>query len=81
VFKLQEKIVPKMSPEQIEALVCKIVPLTAIEQKIIHLRICDALSHKQISIFTGLSERSVQRVLENVIAKIRNPRKRVEELL
>lgn len=81
MFKLQEKFVPKLTPRQLEALVCKVIPLEEIEQKVIHLRICEALSHKQISVSTGLSERSVRRVLENVIAKIQEPRKRVEEIL
>ena len=81
MFKLQEKFVPKMRAKQIEALVCKIIPLDAIEQKIIHLRVCEALNHKQISLSTGLSERSVRRVLENVISKIQDPRKRVGEIL
>ena len=71
----------KVAPTQLEALVCKVIPLDAIEQKIIHLRISEALSHKQISVSTGLSERSVKRVLENVIAKIREPRALVEEIL
>ena len=81
MFKLQEKFVPKLSDEEIETLVCKIIPLQEIELKVIHLRICKALSHKQISLWTGLSERSVERVLENVVSKIKEPRKRVEEIL
>ena len=81
VVKLQDKLVLKMSPREVEALVCKIIPLHEIEQKVIHLRFCQALSHKQISKCTGLSERSVRRVLENVVAKIQEPRKRVEEIL
>jgi len=71
----------KVAPGQLEALVCKVIPLDAIEQKIIHLRISAALSYRQISTSTGLSERSVKRVLENVIAKIREPRAPVEDIL
>lgn len=71
----------KAAPSPLETLVCKVIPLDAIEQKIIHLRISAALSYGQISISTGLSERSVKRVLENVIAKIKEPRARVEEIL
>ena len=71
----------KVAPCALEALVCKVIPLDGIEQKIIHLRISAALSYRQISTSTGLSERSVKRVLENVIAKIKEPRARVEEIL
>lgn len=77
----KERAPLKVAPSQLEALVCKVIPLDAIEQKIIHLRISAALSYRQISISTGLSERSVKRVLESVIAKIREPRARVEEIL
>ena len=80
-FVFKERASLKVAPTQLEALVCKVIPLDAIEQKIIHLRISAALSHKQISLSTGLSERSVKRVLENVISKIREPRVLVEEIL
>lgn len=76
----KERALLRVAPN-VEALVCKVIPLDAIEQKIIHLRICNALSHRQISVSTGLSERSVRKVLENVIAKIKEPRARVEEIL
>jgi len=63
----------KMNSREIEALACKVIPLDAIEQKVIHLRICNALNHRQISTVTGLSEKSVNKILENVVRKIRDP--------
>ncbi len=56
--------------QSLKKLVGQVICLKSIERKIICLRIYEALPHSQIAKATGLSERSVKRILENVVTKI-----------
>lgn len=72
--------VPIVRCTKIEVPLSQVIALDSIEQRIIQLRIYAGFSHRQISISTGLSERSVKRVLDDVIAKIKMPRVRPREV-
>ncbi len=63
---------------ELDSLVKKIISLDLIERKIIHFRTCEALTYEQISLATGLSERSIKKILENIATRNKGLRLAIE---
>lgn len=57
--------------EQLKKLFRNVIYLESIEKKTTYLRVYESLSLQQIAKISGLSERSVKIILENVVTKIK----------